>query len=486
MNRSVVAALLTILGAVAVLAAEETLPFLGVTPTLSALIARVRDTSPQVRAEFDRVAAAQYSVAEVDGFYDTSVSAASGFTDGPMRTPVSILPGLAPSDSWMTELSAHRPLRQGINLNASVARWDAISGGSTDNDSGTVAALAAEKPLLRDRDFATQRLDREGASQGVEVAHAWRLAVWQDTCHAVTRAYVDWLAAHAEFTVSLAASGRVDRLLQETDARVKLNATPAYQLASARMEVAFRQDELYQAQASLLTARIRLEEIVGGPLPKKDLPDPDENELRTWADACAKAGTTAPFALAISDRPEWQAAAAAAAQADTYVRRAREDLKSDLSLFAGVGWRLNNGSSRHTDNDFAWEAGVVWRRPLGYTAERARVSAREAEASAARAGVTATAITATAEYARACALFDSACKRLTSVDLAVEKARASLDAESARFQLGEGRSRLVLDAQKDLSAANRSANAAAALTIRAYTDQVRAAGISFAPLHHNP
>ena len=84
-----------------------------------------------------------------------------------------------------------------------------------------------------------------------------------------------------------------------------------------------------------------------------------------------------------------------------------------------------------------------------------------------------------AEYQRAQTLFVAACRRLASVDRAVEEAQGSLDAESERFRLGEGRSRLVLDAQKDLSAANRSANAAAAQVIRAFINKSYAAGIPF-------
>ncbi len=486
MKRFVVVVAFVALAACTVPAADPPPPVLGVTPTLPALLARVREANPQVRAQTDRVAAAGYDAAAVEGFFDTTLSAASGLAEGAMRTPGSILPGVAPTEAWVTEATAARPLRQGVWLRGSLARWDSLGGGAADNDSGTVAGAALEKPLLRDRGFALQRLEREAARQGVEVAQASRQTVWQDTCHAVTLAYVDWLDAHAEQVESLAASGRVARLLAETESRVALDATPSYQLASARMEVAFRQDDLHRAQAALGAARIRLVELAGGDLPLDALPPPEADELRRWADACARAGRDTPFALHVPERPEWRAAAAAAAQADTLVRRAREDLKADLSLFGGVGWRLDDEPGRRGDSDLAWEAGVVWRSPLGHDAEKARAAAREADACASRAVLAATITAVAAEFERARTAFESACSRLASIDRAVEEARASLDAEVERFRLGEGRSRLVLDAQKDLSAANRSANAAAAQTIRAYADQARAAGVPFAPFHATP
>lgn len=484
MKRFVVFLLVTVSLACAEAAADP--PIVGVTPTLPALLVCMREANPRVRAQTDRVAAAGYDAVAVDGFYDTTLSAAAGLAEGAMRTPGSILPGVAPAEAWVTEVTATRPLRQGFLLKASLARWDSFGGGAAINDSATIAGAALEKPLLRDRGFARQRLEREAAQQGVEIAQAWRQVVWQDTCHAMTHAYVDWLAAHAEMTESIAASGRVARLLHETETRVRLDATPSYQLASARMEVAFRQDDLHRAQAALLATRIRLAELAGGVLPADVLRPPEADELRRWADACASTGRSAPFTLQIPERPEWRMAATAAAQADTLVRRAREDLKADLSIFGGVGWRLNNVPGSRRDSDMAWEAGIVWRSPLGYDSEKALAAARAADASASRSDLAATISAVVAEFERARTSFESACERLASIDRAVEEARASLEAESERLRLGEGRSRLVLDAQKDLSAANRSANTVAAQTIRAYTDQARAAGISFASFRATP
>jgi len=474
-------AIVVIAGCLGAHGANDAAPTVHVPPTVSNLFARARPANPRLRAQTAQVEAADHDAAAVDGFYDTALSAASGFSEGPLRTPGSGLPGVAPADSWVTEATVVRPLRQGLRLRGSLARWDSISGGAADNASASVAGVSVEQPLLRDRGFATQRLDAETATLRAEEARAWRAAAWQDTCHAITRAYGDWLAAHAELAESLTASGRVARLLEETEARVRLETTPAYQLASARMEVAFRQDELQQARAALQSARIRLEEWVGEALPEGVIPSPSPGELRGWAEACATAGRESPVVLVIPDRPEWRAASASAARADTRVRRAREDLKSDLSLVAGVGLRLNNPPGAHADGDLAWEGGIVWRSPLGFNAERARAAAREADARAARADLAVIANAAAAEYARAQTVFASACVRLESVDRAVDAARASLDAESDRFRLGEGRSRLVLDAQKDLSAATRRANAAAAETIRAFTDLIRAAGVSFTP-----
>lgn len=468
-------------------AADAKLPVLGVTGTLPALLELVRDGNPSLRSQSDRVAAAAYEVEAVDGFFDTTISAAAGFAEGAMRTPGSLLPSITPDKSWVTEAALERPLRHGgVKLRASVGRWDSIGGGEIDNNSGTIAGAVIEKPLWRDRDFAMQRLEREAAQHGVDVAQARRLIVWQDTCHNMGVAYVDWLAACAEMKESQAAYGRVAQLLQETEKRVELDTTPAYQLAPARMEVAFSQDALYQAQAALDAARIKIMEVAGGSLPPDYLPEPAESELRDWADACARVAGDLPLGLDITVRHEWRAASAETMKHGALVRRSREEMKSDLSLFGGAGWRLNNQPSTRGDSDFGWEAGIVWRRPWGFAAEKATTAAREAEANAAQAELAAVITEIEAEFSRATTALEAACRRLEWVDRAVEAARNNLEAEAERFRLGEGRSRLVLDAQKDLTTANRSANAAAAQTIRAYINQARAAGIDFLPFKATP
>ncbi len=63
----------------------------------------------------------------------------------------------------------------------------------------------------------------------------------------------------------------------------------------------------------------------------------------------------------------------------------------------------------------------------------------------------------------------------------MEDARRALVAEEQRLSLGEGRSRNVLDAQKDLTTAERRANAAAYDLILAYTDLLAAFGVPLIP-----
>ena len=82
-----------------------------------------------------------------------------------------------------------------------------------------------------------------------------------------------------------------------------------------------------------------------------------------------------------------------------------------------------------------------------------------------------------AEQARARAVLAAARDRLGMVDQAVGEAQRALAAEEQRLALGEGRSRNVLDAQKDLTDAERRANVAALDMIVAFTQMLHAAGV---------
>jgi outer membrane protein TolC len=179
-------------------------------------------------------------------------------------------------------------------------------------------------------------------------------------------------------------------------------------------------------------------------------------------------------------RPEMQAAFERAEEAGSLTRLAREDGRDDISFQAGVGWTLDDADDDgHTHSGSGWQAAVVWRRPLGFRAETATLAARAADAEAARRDMQALQTAIDSEIARARAAWQAGCDRLALVDVAVTEARSGLEAEEDRFRLGEGRSRNVLDAQKDLTTAARRVYAVAAETIRAYADLVRATGAPF-------
>jgi outer membrane protein TolC len=440
-------------------------------------------SNPRVLAAGRRIDAATARALSLDGLYDPVLHATAGRADTPARAARSPLPATPAFGVLAAEGGFSAAVRGGARLDATLTRWQALDRSDGD-DFHDAAGVGLDVPLVRDRGFRSQDWRVDAAARAVDAARARAEAEWQDTCREVTRAYADWLLALAERTESERALGRVTNLLAEAEERERLAVIPAYQLHTTRMEVSLRREDLRQSLASLQQARLRLAETVGADLPA-DLAATD-GELQAWAAACAagRTGTLARAAAArTDDLPELRAAAAEVAAAEARIRLAREDLRPDVSLVAGVGCALDDGPDAGSDDaTVGWEVSAVWRRAWERVGERAALDAATADRDAAAADRRTAVVAAVASLGRAREALQSASERLDLVDAAVAEARLSLEAEGERFRLGDGRSRNVLDAQKDLTAAVRRANAAAADTARAFADLVRAAGLPLAPL----
>ncbi|MEI8352675.1 MAG: TolC family protein, partial [bacterium] len=162
-------------------------------------------------------------------------------------------------------------------------------------------------------------------------------------------------------------------------------------------------------------------------------------------------------------------------------RLLEDRLRADLSLSVRGVWAAEDSTTETTpgllSGDRASAAAVlVWTRPWSQTGDRARL--RESRAREAQLAETHRELLnrLNADLAAASHEFDGARERLKEITMAVEQARLTLEAESERFRLGEGRSRNVLDAQNDLTKAYRSRNAVVAALLKGHSDFMYASG----------
>jgi hypothetical protein len=166
------------------------------------------------------------------------------------------------------------------------------------------------------------------------------------------------------------------------------------------------------------------------------------------------------------------------------VRKARDAARSDLSVEVASSWRGENadgpwGNDRVlSDEHLGAEALVVWRRPFAFRAEKSAVRQLEAQRDELLEAAREARLAIAADVQAARIAFDLARRRLEIVSQAVEAAERTVDAERRRFRLGEGRSRNVLDAQKDLTGAIRRQAQIATDVLRAHSDFRFAAGVS--------
>ena len=453
----------------------------GVTPTLPELLVLAEENHPAISAEKHRAQAQHHRAAATQGFYDPQLEAGLLQTGGPLRSPDSFLPGYVEADSIAARGGVSLPLDPGVRLRASLTHWQPYDSARRDGHA-TVAGFSAEIPLLKDRGFETAKLTTHINEALAHAADANRDTVIQNVRYNVSVAYVAYLRSLAAYQETLSASNRADRIYSETRERVKLTANAAYELHTARMEIAFRTDDVLAADNAKDQALIALLQAVRSAaihFVGDDTP-PSVEEFHRWADLC-RLNATNLNQFTISDshrlRPEISAASFVTRARYSQKEFAENALKSDLSLRAGIGWRLHDSQWGYNSGDtFGWEAGIVWSRPFGLSAERENIRSAEAEWYAAAAELNEICGTTEMAMFRARAALESALQRFELVQLAVDEAQKSLAAEEERFRLGEGRTRNVLDAQKDLTNANLRSHDVAAELLRAYFDLAHATG----------
>lgn len=447
------------------------------------LVRAALEANPEVEAARQALLAEQQRALAVDGFFDSQLAASGAWSEGPVTTPGAWTPGDYPGHAVSAQAGVVLPLRPGVKIGAGVAQRRLLEPDGFEDLGQTTAGVRMELPLQRDRGFRSQNWRQSAADETAAALAEQVQATRQRVTRDVLQAYAGLLHAAADLREASNAVQRVQALGDETAARVALKATAEYQLFSARLEIAFRQEELRQAHAVLANARHRLEQVVGQPAAAQALVA-DPAALRVWAADCAGLAERAPQPL---ERPELRRAERLCAAADWQSRVAREQTRSDVALGAGVGYQAEDeagGFGREPLLDRqrgGFEAAIVWRRPWSFDAEKARVRASEADADALRAALRALRLQIAAEQAQAAVRYAAACDRLGWVDAAVAEGRRALAAEEERLRLGEGRSRNVLDAQKDLTDAERRANAAALDTVAAFLELLHARGVPLPP-----
>ncbi len=445
-----------------------------------AVLSCVQTGNPQIaaaflqsRVEFDRARAH-------DGFYQPRVSVAAGATRGPSAAPESLLASRIGGEAASAQAGLLVPLRAGAYLGVGAAQRYLFEADGFEDLGQSAVGVRFEIPLLQNRGFRSQILNQAALDAAAIAAHDASRTVRQQIARDALVLYANWIYAAADVRESTRAVERVSRLLEETRGRVDMQTVPAYQIFSAQMEVAFRQEELRLSQSLLQQAGHSLASVLGGGAVDERSVDPAL--LRPWASLCATTGVERLMELTV-DRPERMQAVQAVEAAEALAGAAREALRSNLALAGGVGYQAedeNGGLGRDdllSDPRGGAEIALVWSRPLAFDAEEARVRAQEAAVASARAALRGVELEIAAEQARARAVLAAARDRLGMVDQAVGEAQRALAAEEQRLALGEGRSRNVLDAQKDLTDAERRANVAALDMIVAFTQMLHAAGV---------
>lgn len=336
----------------------------------------------------------------------------------------------------------------------------------------SLAGLRLGIPLLRDRGFYQWKLSDDQAFKQYSAARNHLLAVTQAVRHEIEQQYINVLEALALGAVARSATGRVEKLLAEAETLVKLKTVPEYQLFAARSEVALRQEEETSARQVYETRLSHLAELLGQPDQKPEVTLSPEVFIQ-WADA-VNLPPTYSEEQAKKARGDYCRLVDQIGAAEAEKALNADNLRSDLSLNVEMTLQGEDPDRIIATDHYLSERGVggviglTWRRPWGYRAERARVRALDATLSERRELLRQADLRIRTELEVTHREFRLAQTRFRLVSSAVSSAQQALEAEDERFRLGEGRSRNVLDAQKDLTETLKRRTLLSAELLRTY------------------
>lgn len=350
----------------------------------------------------------------------------------------------------------------------------------------TYGGAQVRVPLWRDLGFREQKLRVRKADAAQEAERSRYLDALQALRHDLELAYVACQEAQGNLLIAGQASKRAATLQHETTELTRLQATAQYQLSKAELEVALRAQGEEGAAEQLRRAEVRLRQLTG--LDRFAALDLDAFVARSAA--LGELPEVPRLHSACRARGSYQALEAELAAAEAALALAREGAKSDISLRGyavaqdDTDAAVDSGSYRAEHWGGAIE--LMWSRPLSFTGPEARVreAAARLEELRQRQRDEAEQLLAAMDSARVS--YQAARQRLGKLAAAVDFARQTLAAEQERFRLGEGASRQVVDAQKDLNDATSLQVQIAAQLWRARADYTYATGAYRPPVTGEP
>jgi outer membrane protein TolC len=449
------------------------------TSELEALVRQAWAHSPKVKAARHRVEQYLAMHEELEGFGDPTVYAAMGAAERTRGVPGSTNYRAVTNNTAEVQGGVEMALRPGayVALGAAERWYDNPDG--MDGYYQSLVGLRIRIPLARDRGFQQWELDRARTLADYHAMLADLTRTLQDLRRDTEKAYLTLQEAYAAAEVAKEATARFQKLFDEATQLVNLKVVPEYQIAPALMELELRHADQVLNQRRIEAALVSLRQVVGADVEVKTTLTP--SALVKWADE-SKLPAALDFEAVLETRGNYRLLLARLQGARAQALQADDDLRPDVSLHLGATWQAEGEdlpiSMGHISSDkhVGGEVTLVYTRPLSYRAERALRTHRHARIAELNETLRQTAVDVRAELRTGELFFRRASERLAILNKAHDAAIKTLDAENERFRLGEGSSRNVLDAQKDLTSINQRLTQTAAELLRALMDYAHATG----------
>lgn len=468
-------------------------------PIFSAHLQHAVEAHPIVVAAKLRAQAAGYVTdALIDTFDAPELVAAAGYARGADDVPGISIGRVSPADAVTFSGGVEAPVGGGVYAGAGAAQRVLTASEAGNDLFQTSIGARARMPLLQDYQYGLHRREVSKLSAEAFAVQMACLEIQYDVGRNALLAWNAYLRSQADLEAVGSAVMRAEKLYEQTSARAELKDVAAYQIFPTKYEVALRREELREVQQHLDSGLETLRERLGlhtRPSETHGLePVVGTNSIFVVGRKIAEFDGIVFSVLDTLDR-----------HPRCLVKKAEEDLamavlslmveraKDAVDVTAGIGWRGETDSgilgddALETRRNEVLEIGISWKRPLDKRGVRMDIAVARTRLAAARAERQAVENEVLAALARAQNVFSSACGRLQLASSAIEEARKALEAEESRFNLGEGTSRNVLDAQKDLTSATRRGVFVFATVMDAWVELVHASGRNaaeiFIPVH---
>lgn len=449
---------------------------------LDRLVSRAFANNPLVGAARARVLQQLTKQDENFAFFEPALVGLAGTSERDRGVPGATGFTASTNNGTVVQGGIEVPIRPGAYVSAGVAeRFLRETGTHHSSVFQTLVGMQIRIPLLRDRAFVQWDLRQAQAIAEYNTAVNRLLTVMQNLRHDVEQRYINLQAALASYTVAQEATARFQSLLAEAEQLVELKVVPEYQTWPARMELLLRQEAELDAMRLYEVSQIRLKELLG---------DGKELGLQSGPEALVSLADDVRMPKVVSAaeiirfRGVYKEMLDQVEVVDAQLRQTRDELRPDVSFNLRATWQgedpINPVALERvvSDKHLGADAVLVWKQPLGFRAERARIRRHKARLRELQQELRRIEQKVAADMEAAGAELANARERLRLISEAVNAARQTLVAEQERFRLGEGRSRNVLDAQKDLTNALQRQMRTAAILLRANSDYQYAIGYS--------
>ena len=421
----------------------------GVLAGCGSLVPPAEAPNPPLRDSF-RIGAAEPQLAgpaaanEWDGF----------FADERLRSVVGL--ALAENRSLRAGVAAVERARAqyGISQAAQLPEVRATAGASRQRSAGVTASSYSVSLGLAS--WEIDLFDRVGSLEGAALA---RFLAQQETQQGARLAVV---ASVADAWLTLAAERERLRLAEQlrdsqrrtldlTERQSELGAASGLQRARAQTAFEAARGEAARSAAAVVQARLALETLAGQPLPESLLPSGQAGP----ATALPAIPGDLPAAVLLQ-RPDLRAAEQRLQAAAIDVGAARAARFPRLTLTASAGTRSPALDGLFQPGSSFWSLVPTLDLPLfDAGARQAQVNANQATRREALALYESALQTAFREVADALAVRDSLAERLASQQAQVQAAQRSLDLSERSYRLGGASQLELLDAQRQLTAAQQ-------------------------------